>query len=133
MLPFKFTANADPAPKVTLAPAVRIPGLEPGWRVPLTESGADTVPVPLRVSGGRPRPVDEEEMVTLAAALRAIAGLDAEKLDATSDLLIAGSRVSASVTAPKPELIFSERREEEVLQIALEAQRAARRNVRRRK
>jgi hypothetical protein len=72
-------------------------------------------------------------MVTLAAALRAIAGLEADKLDVTSDLLIAGSRVSARVTAPKPELIFSELSEEEVLQIALEAQRAARRSVRRRK
>ncbi len=95
--------------------------------------GAECVPVPLKVSGGRPRPVDEQEMVTLAAALSNVAGLDADHLEATRDLLIAGSRVSARVTAPKPDLIFSELTEEEVMPIALEAQRAARRSLRRRK
>lgn len=95
--------------------------------------GAECVPVPLKVSGGRPRPVDEQEMLTLAAALRAIASLDPHHLEVTHDFLIAGSRVSARVTAPKPDLIFNELSEDEVTQIALEAQRAARRSLRRRK
>jgi len=108
---------------------------EPRWAAKAIGDafGAECVPVPLRASGGRPRPVEVEEMVTLAVALRAIGGLDANHLEATCDLLISGSHVSARVTAPKPELVFDELSEEEVLQIALEAQRAARRSSRRRK
>ena len=78
------------------------------------------------------RPVDEEELVTLAAALCAIAGLDPDKLESGCDLLIAGARASARVTAPKPE-VLSELTEDEVLQLALEAQRAARRGRRKSK
>jgi hypothetical protein len=101
---------------------------EPRWAAKAIGDafGAECVPVPLRVSGGGPRPVDEEELVTLAAALRAIAGLDSDKLESACDLLIAGARVSARVTAPEPELMFSELSEDDVLQVALEAQRAAR-------
>ena len=95
--------------------------------------GAECAPVPLRVSGGRPRPVDEEELVTLAAALCAIAGLDSDKLESGCDLLIAGARVSARVTAPEPQMVLSELTEDEVLQLALEAQRAARKGRRKSK
>lgn len=95
--------------------------------------GAECTPVPLKVSGGRPRQVDEREMVALAAALRAIAELGPDRLEVTSDLLIAGSRIATRVTAPKPDLIFSQPSEDEVTEIALEAQRAARRSARRRK
>ena len=95
--------------------------------------GAVCVPIPLKISGGRPQPVDEEEMATLAAALRAIACLDADKLEATCDLLVASSRTSARVTAPKPQIVFSELSEAEVLEIALEAQRAARKGRSKRK
>jgi hypothetical protein len=69
-------------------------------------------------------------LVTLAAALRAIAGLDSDKLESACELLIAGAHVSARVTAPEPELMFSELSEDDVLQVALEAQRAARRGRR---
>jgi hypothetical protein len=94
--------------------------------------GAECAPVPLKVSGAR-RQIDEAEMVTLAAALRAIAELDPERLEATSDVLIAASRIVARVTAPKPDLSFSGLTEDEAMEIALEAQRAARRGGRRRR
>ncbi|TMB34320.1 MAG: hypothetical protein E6J58_18770 [Deltaproteobacteria bacterium] len=108
---------------------------EPRWAAKAIGDafGAACVPVPLKISAGRPRQVDEGEMVTLAAALRAIAGLDADRLEATSDLLIAGSRIAARVIAPKPDLVFGELSEDEAMQIALEAQRAVRRGVRKRK
>jgi hypothetical protein len=105
---------------------------EPRWAAKAIGDafGAECVPIPLKISGGMPRPLDEEEMVTLATALRAIAGLDADNLEATLDLVVSGSHVSARVTAPAPQMTSSEPSEEEVLQIALEAQRAARRNRR---
>jgi hypothetical protein len=108
---------------------------KPGWAAKAIGDafGAECIPVPLKVSKGRSRQVDEAEMVTLAAALRAIAELDPERLEATSDVLIAGSRVAARVTAPKPDLTFSALSEDEAMEIALEAQRAARRGARRRK
>jgi len=83
---------------------------EPRWAAKAIGDafGAECVPVPLKISAGRPRQVDEGEMVTLAAALRAIAGLDADRLEATCALLIAGSRIAAHVIAPKPDLVFSE-------------------------
>jgi hypothetical protein len=108
---------------------------EPRWAAKAIGDafGAECVPVPLRVSGGRPRPVDEEELVTLAAALSAIAGLDPDKLESGCDLLSAGARASARATAPKPELVLNELTEDEVLQLALEAQRAARKRRRKSK
>ena len=108
---------------------------EPRWAAKAIGDafGAACVPIPLKISGGRPQPVDEEEMVTLAAALRAIACLDVDKLEAACDLLVAGSRISARVTAPKPQIVYSEMSEAEVLEIALEAQRAARKGRSKRK
>jgi hypothetical protein len=73
------------------------------------------------------------QAATLAAALRAIACLDADKLEGTCDLLVAGSHISARVTAPKPQIAYSALSEAEVLEIALEAQRAARKGRSKRK
>ncbi len=108
---------------------------EPRWAAKAIGDafGAECVPVPLRVSGGRPRPIDEEGLLTLAAALRAIAGLDPDKLESACEVLVAGVRVSARVTAPEPQMALSELTEDEVLQLALEAQRAARRGRRKHK
>jgi hypothetical protein len=95
--------------------------------------GAECVPVPLKVSRGRPEQIDELQMATLAAALRVISELGPDCLETTSDLLMAGSRIAARATAPKPDLIFSPLSEEAAMEIALEAQRATRRSARRRK
>jgi hypothetical protein len=95
--------------------------------------GAECIPVPLKVSGGRPRQVDEREMMTLAVALRVIAELNLERLETTSNLLIAGSQITARATAPKPNFVFTELSEDEAMEIALEAQRAVRRRARRHK
>ena len=95
--------------------------------------GTECVPVPLKVSGGRPRQVDEREMMTLALASRAIAELGPDRLETASDLLIAGSRISARAIAPKPDVIFTPLSEDEAMEIALEAQRAVRRSARKRK
>jgi len=75
---------------------------EPRWAAKAIGEafGAACVPIPLKISGGRPQPVDEEEMATLAAALRAIACLDADKLEATCVLLVAGSRIPHA--SPRP-------------------------------
>ena len=55
------------------------------------------------------------------------------RVETTSDLLMAGTRIAARATAPEPDLIFSPLSEDEAMEIALEAQRAARRSARRRK
>lgn len=79
-------------------------GEEPAFTAAALEDaiGLPRVPVPMRIEGGRTRPVTDEELLVLVAAVRAVAKLSPEMREATGEAAFDEMRTVARVRAPAP-------------------------------
>ena len=80
---------------------------EPGFAVDLFDRllGLPAIPIAIRLAGGKPRPVREEEVLALAAALNAVAALHPRAREVVGDAGVAGfgkGLVKAHIVAPQP-------------------------------
>ena len=81
---------------------------EPAFAVDLFERmlGLPAIPIAIKLEGGKPTPVREEEVLALAAALNAVAALHPRAREIVGDAGVEGygpGLVKAHVVAPEPE------------------------------